>query len=162
MAKFTLATGLRKRNVTLIDMEKRQAWIHPDQAKATRAIAVPLNEEAIEVLQRERGKHSTRVFAYRGRPVNKAKTKAWRAALRKARIDCISRVRGVSTPQTHLVDLQVVSGGPCRNRTCGHLIKSRMFPLLASFGDSKNYVYLAIQDFSGFLRVSITMSLFSV
>lgn len=92
MAKFTLATGLRERNVTRlewtqIDVEKRQAWIHPDQAKARRAIAVPLNEEAIEVLHRQRGKHSTRVFTYRGRPVNKANTKAWRATLRKAGID---------------------------------------------------------------------------
>ena len=92
MAEFTLATGLRERNVTRlewtqIDLEKRQAWIHPDQAKARRAIAVPLNGEAIEVLHRQRGKHSTRVFTYRSRPVNTANTKAWRAALRKAGID---------------------------------------------------------------------------
>ncbi len=39
MALFTLATGLRERNVTglkweQVDLQRRCAWIHPDQAKA--------------------------------------------------------------------------------------------------------------------------------
>src|SRR5947207_11142862 len=51
MATFTLATGLRASNVTepswkQVDLGRRLAWIHPDQAKARRAIAVPLNGTA--------------------------------------------------------------------------------------------------------------------
>lgn len=47
MAAFSLATGLRRANVTglqwsQIDLTRRLAWIHPDQAKARKAIAVPL------------------------------------------------------------------------------------------------------------------------
>uniref|UniRef100_E6QDH7 Putative integrase DLP12 prophage n=1 Tax=mine drainage metagenome TaxID=410659 RepID=E6QDH7_9ZZZZ len=43
MATFSLATGLRQANVKLlewgqIDLRCRVAWIHPDQAKARRAI----------------------------------------------------------------------------------------------------------------------------
>ena len=57
MARFSLATGLRQRNVadldwSQVDLGKRFAWIHPDQAKARKAIAVPLNAEAILVLRR--------------------------------------------------------------------------------------------------------------
>ena len=46
MAAFSLATGLRQANVTglewpQIDLARRLAWIHADQAKARRAIPVP-------------------------------------------------------------------------------------------------------------------------
>ena len=48
MAAFSLATGLRASNVTglqwsQVDLVRRLAWIHPDQAKARKAIPVPLN-----------------------------------------------------------------------------------------------------------------------
>ncbi len=47
MAAFSLATGLRRFNVTgmqwsQVDLVRRVAWIHPDLAKARRAIPVPL------------------------------------------------------------------------------------------------------------------------
>jgi integrase len=56
MAKFSLATGLRKSNVTgllwsQVDLANRRAWIHADQAKGGKAIPVPLSSEAIEVLR---------------------------------------------------------------------------------------------------------------
>ncbi|MBO9643996.1 MAG: tyrosine-type recombinase/integrase, partial [Pseudacidovorax sp.] len=43
MAAFSLCTGLRSANVTglmwtQVDLDKRLAWIHPDQAKARKAI----------------------------------------------------------------------------------------------------------------------------
>jgi integrase len=52
LAAFSLATGLRRSNVTglqwtQLDLARRLAWIHPDQAKARKAIAVPLNAEAV-------------------------------------------------------------------------------------------------------------------
>ncbi len=91
MMRFTLATGLRERNVThlewsQVDFGRRMAWIHPDQAKARKAIAVPLNADAMLVLRRQQGTHPERVFTYQGRPVAKANTKAWRRALADAGI----------------------------------------------------------------------------
>lgn len=91
MARFTLATGLRESNVTglewsQVDMSRRCAWIHADQAKARKAITVPLNEEAVAVLERQMGKHPARVFPYRGNRTRKANTKAWRKALVRAGI----------------------------------------------------------------------------
>lgn len=90
MARFSLATGLRQRNVAdlewaQVDMERRVAWIHADQAKARRAIAVPLNAEAMLVLRRQHGQHPNRVFVYRGKPIRQVNTKAWKAALKRGR-----------------------------------------------------------------------------
>ncbi len=87
MMLFTLATGLRKSNVTglewsQVNLEARKSWIHPEQAKAGDAIGTPLNENAWKVLERQRGKHHTRVFTYQGKPVREVNTKAWRKALR--------------------------------------------------------------------------------
>jgi len=98
MVRFSLATGLREANVTglewsQVDMERCRAWIHPDQAKARKAIPVPLNDEAMRVLRRQiengKPKHRTRVFTYGKeppKPVRKAATKAWRVALERAGI----------------------------------------------------------------------------
>ena len=92
MAKFSLATGLREANVTglqwsQIDMSRKVAWIHADQAKARKAIGVPLNDDAIAVLREQLGKHSTNVFVYKGNPIKKANTKSWRNALKRAGIE---------------------------------------------------------------------------
>jgi integrase len=92
MARFTLATGLRAANVchlawNQIDLERRVAWIHPDQAKARRAIGVPLNTDAVLVLRRCQGKHLDRVFTYHGAPVAEANSRAWYKALERAGIE---------------------------------------------------------------------------
>ncbi len=91
MVRFSLATGLRKSNVTelswsQISMERRVAWIHADQAKAKRSINVPLNMDALMVLQDQIGKHMERVFTYKGNPINQVNTKAWKKGLKKAGI----------------------------------------------------------------------------
>ncbi len=91
MARFALATGLRRANVTglewsQVDLARRLAWIHPDQAKARKAIAVPLNGGAMWVLQRQMGKHAHFVFTYRARPVKEVNTSAWKQALTRAGI----------------------------------------------------------------------------
>ena len=91
MARFSLSTGLRKANVTglewsQVDLQRRVAWVHPDQAKGRKAIGIPLNAEAILVLQRQAGKHPRFVFTYRGKPVRNVNTKAWKAALGRAGI----------------------------------------------------------------------------
>ena len=64
----------------------RLAWVHPDQAKARRAIAVPLNADALVLVQRQLGKHVTHVFSYKGRPIIQVSTKAGYAALERANI----------------------------------------------------------------------------
>ena len=92
MARFSLATGLREKNVTRlewsqVDLTRRVAWIHPDQAKAKKPIGVPLNNDAVLVLRREVGKHDKRVFTWQGRPINKANTRAWRDALKAVGIE---------------------------------------------------------------------------
>lgn len=89
---FALATGLRQSNVlglewSQIDLDRQVAWIHPDQAKARRAIHVPLNSVAMDVLTRQIGKHSVRVFTYKGRPIAWANTRQWRDALKRAEIE---------------------------------------------------------------------------
>ena len=45
---------------------------------------MPLNESAMAVLHRQRGKHPDRVFTFRGKPLNSANTTSWRAALKRA------------------------------------------------------------------------------
>lgn len=92
LATFSLATGLRAANVTglqwsQVDLERRRAWIHPDQAKARKAIGVPLNAEAVLVVRKQDGKHATHVFSFRGKPLIQVSTKAWYAALERAGIE---------------------------------------------------------------------------
>ena len=91
MMRFTLATGLRESNVTKlewrqIDIQRRCAWIHADQAKGKKAIAVPLNDDALTVIRSQIGKHNVRVFTFKGKTVNDASTKSWRNALKRAGI----------------------------------------------------------------------------
>ena len=92
MASFNLVTGLRASNITElewteVDLVKRHAWIHPDQAKAEKAIPVPLNSDAIEIIRRQLGKHEKYVFTYKGQSIVQCNTKAWRKALKRAGID---------------------------------------------------------------------------
>jgi integrase len=92
MARFTLATGLRESNVTglqwsQLDMQRKCAWIHADQAKAEKAIAVPLGSDALDVIRDQFGKHEHFVFTYEGEPVTRANNHAWRKALIRAGID---------------------------------------------------------------------------
>lgn len=91
LVRFALATGLRHGNIvglqwSQIDMRRRLAWIHADQAKARRPISVPLSASAMEVLRRRRKDHEIHVFVYRDRPIRCANTKAWRDALAALKI----------------------------------------------------------------------------
>lgn len=67
--------------------EAKRAWIHPDQAKAQKAIAVLLSDVALQALRGQTGKHSVYVFTYRGEPVAQLSTKAWWKALKRAGIE---------------------------------------------------------------------------
>lgn len=88
---FSLATGLRQANVLnlkweQIDLRRQVAWIYPDQAKAGKAIGVPLNQTAMQVLM-DRPRVSDYVFTHSGgRKVKAISNRVWREALDKAGI----------------------------------------------------------------------------
>jgi integrase len=92
MAAFSLATGLRQSNVSYlrwdqVDLQRAMAWIHADQSKSRKAIAVPLNADALEILKRQQGSNPAYVFTYKDKPVDRTSTKAWYAALERAGIE---------------------------------------------------------------------------
>lgn len=92
MVLFALSTGLRQANVlklewSQVDLARKVCWIHPDQAKARKAIHVPLNTSAMDVLLRQIDKHPQRVFTYHGIPSESANTRGWRSALKRAGIE---------------------------------------------------------------------------
>jgi len=88
---FALATGLRETNITglqwsQVDMVRKCAWIHADQAKGKKALAVPLNDDALSVIKNQLGKHLSHVFSYDGKILHRANCKAWRKSLIRAGI----------------------------------------------------------------------------
>ena len=89
---FSLATGLRQANVLnlkweQIDLRRQVAWIYPDQAKAGKAIGVPLNHTAMQVLM-DRPRVSDYVFTHsKGERVKSISSRVWREALEKAGIE---------------------------------------------------------------------------
>jgi len=88
LAKFSVATGLRRHNAThlqwsQIDMQRQCAWIWGDEAKSGKPLAVPLNADALAVLRAQDGKHFRWVFPYRGKPVRHTTTHAWKNAVKK-------------------------------------------------------------------------------
>jgi integrase len=92
MVLFALSTGLRQGNVlqlewSQVDLARQVCWIHPDQAKARKAIHVPLNSVAMAVVTQQIGKHPTHVFTYLGNPIKWANTKSWQNALLRAGIE---------------------------------------------------------------------------
>ena len=96
MTLFSLETGLRRSNVTglqwsQVDLARKMAWIHPDEAKAGKAIPVPLSDVAVAVLRRQvfvkRDKEFIdSVFVFRSKPVYQTATRAWREVLKKVGI----------------------------------------------------------------------------
>jgi len=72
---------------TQIDLQRKTCWIHPDQAKSSKAIGIPLNENAVSVLRGNIGKHHYRVFTHEGKPFAKAGTKTYKNILERAGIN---------------------------------------------------------------------------
>jgi integrase len=91
LTAFTLATGLRQSNASKlrwdqVDRSLGVAWIHPDQSKSRNAIGIPLNSDAMSILEHRFREHETYVFTYNGAPVSRTSTKAWYNALKRANI----------------------------------------------------------------------------
>lgn len=63
-------------------------WVDATEAKGKKAIPVPLNAEAMQVIEEQLGKDPEWVFTFRGRPIEfKTSMKAWRNALKRAGIE---------------------------------------------------------------------------
>ncbi|MCD6039954.1 MAG: putative phage integrase [Gammaproteobacteria bacterium] len=89
--EFALHTGLRASNIVYlewseIDFNRYHACIPAHKSKSGKAIAIPLNGNAMRVIKKQMGKHSQFVFSYKGQPVTCFNTKAFRKALKRARI----------------------------------------------------------------------------
>lgn len=88
---FAVLTGLRQGNIislswSQIDLERKKCWVPSYQSKNGKGIGVPLNDDAVEVLKSQQGKHPTRVFTYRGKPIKQLTTRAWYKTLDKLNI----------------------------------------------------------------------------
>jgi len=104
MTRFSLATGMRQHNVSYlewakVDAERRIAWVDGSDAKGKRTLRVPLSDDALSVLEGQRGKHPRYVFVFqpitpRGRatsrepfPILQPAGAAWMKAKLRAGID---------------------------------------------------------------------------
>ncbi|RMX08650.1 site-specific integrase [Corticibacter populi] len=92
MALFAVSTGLRAANVRLlqwawVDMPRRHMRIPADQFKNGEAHGVPLNQTAMDILNRRDGLNAKYVFTFNAKPVEQISTRAWRAALARAGIE---------------------------------------------------------------------------
>ena len=92
IAAFSLATGLRKANVLglrwkNVDLVNRHAQISASQSKTKKAIPVPLNTQAVTIIRKQIGKHLEYVFTYKGKPIKRCNTLAWRKALKRVGIE---------------------------------------------------------------------------
>jgi integrase len=93
MADFALSTGLRQANVFRlewgqVDLKRKLAWVHPDQAKAGKPLRVKLQPVAMRVLRAQRGKHPRWVFVSEKKPdqpPSEIKV-GWKAAVKRAKI----------------------------------------------------------------------------
>ncbi len=93
MARFGLATGLRRANITDlqwkdVDTHRSVAWIWAETAKGKKNISVPLNDDALKVLEECKIVNSFGyIFTYEGKPVTRTTTAAWYKATKRAGID---------------------------------------------------------------------------
>jgi integrase len=90
LIRFALATGCRAREITglewdRVDLKRRTAWLN--QTKNGTPRGVPLNRDAVTVLEAQRGKHPVFCFTYRDAPIAWELTNsAWQHATKKASI----------------------------------------------------------------------------
>ena len=91
LIRFALSTGCRAREITglewnRVDLARRTAWLNRTKKGTPRG--VPLNTDAVTVLQEQVGKHPQFCFTYRGEPIRWDVTNtAWQNALEKAGIE---------------------------------------------------------------------------
>jgi len=91
MALFTLHTGLRQSNVlqlewSCVDLARCHAWVRSENSKNRKPISINLNARAMDVLNRQIGKHPVRVFTCNGKPISEVANQTWKSALARAGI----------------------------------------------------------------------------
>ncbi len=70
-----------------MDLARRKAWVHPDEAKGRAPIGIPLSDAALDVLRRQGGKSDVWVFPMQdGNPMPKLKSRPWKAVVKAADI----------------------------------------------------------------------------
>ena len=88
---LSLSTGLRKGHVAAmqkswIDKEHGVITIPAHLYKNGKPHTSPLNELAMQIIERNWNNHEIYLFVYQGKPMKELNTKAWRDALKKAGI----------------------------------------------------------------------------
>ncbi|WP_345725795.1 site-specific integrase [Providencia rettgeri] len=105
VVQFALATGLRRSNIVdlewqQIDMQRKVAWINPENSKSGKAIGVALNDTACQVLRSQIGNHNKWVFVHmeaanrtdgtvtpKIRKMRVDNNRSWRSALKRSGIE---------------------------------------------------------------------------
>ena len=82
---FAVATGLRMRNIThltwdRVSIEKRQLRVEAERSKSRRRLDLPLADDAVAILEAQKGQHPNRVFTYHGNPYDRVGGRALRRA----------------------------------------------------------------------------------
>jgi integrase len=91
LARFALATGCRASEITKlewsrVDLARQTAWLNDTKNGTPRG--VPLNLDAVQVLEEQIGKHAQFCFTYLGRPIKGGvSSRAWRHVVEKAGLD---------------------------------------------------------------------------
>ena len=93
IARFAVATGLRRTNIThlrwsQVNLSKAEATIAAGETKGKRGLSIPLNADALAVLRNQKRLPAKKrskvwVFPYHGQPVYQVTTRAWREAVKK-------------------------------------------------------------------------------
>jgi hypothetical protein len=124
-------------------MERRFAWVYPDQAKARKAIPVPLNDVAFAVVRRQACMHGRRAFTYNGKPIDRGSTSAWYRAVKRGEFSVPRppRCLGVSwrvQSRTPLFALQELAGCETERmvRRYAHLADDHLAPYAQRMGES--------------------------
>jgi integrase len=91
IVKYALATGCRASEIkglewSRVDLERGTAWLN--QTKNGTPRGVPLNRDAVAILNDQRGKHPRFCFTYKGQPIGwELSNDGWHNALKKAGIE---------------------------------------------------------------------------
>ena len=90
IVRFALATGCRASEITglewsRVDLERQTAWLNRTKNGTPRG--VPLNRDAVAVLEGEKGKHERFCFTYCGKPIRWGLCNtAWPEAVKRAKL----------------------------------------------------------------------------
>jgi integrase len=110
VALFALSTGLRRGNVLglrweRVNLSQRTVVVPGSERKQGSTHTVQLNDQALTILEAQRGMHPTHVFPdHKGRaPIKNIKT-GWNAACRRAGVAAVANLKGTPEYEKALED----------------------------------------------------------